>query len=346
MGTTYSRAEASPAPTVAASAAAAAADAESAPSKTQSTASLTPFTSKILSKDKSESSTTKKGPSGPWWRNFERSELPNPGGYEEISQDAMQILRPNLIEGMQFNFTAPITNTFAMGNSVEMGAKDHPGMFALNANYFTNQIVMMSRTTPADGRVNGRIFINHTPALTSKIIADVGLEPDSSKWSWDLDYRGSDYCGQLKFANGVVAVSYLQSVAPWLAFGGEGFYQHKSCFSAVTWAAKFFTKEDTASLSVSSFGPILANYVHRVNPKVSFATEIFVDARTRDSHLTLGYRFDLKSATVVGHVDSTGRVAATLEEKINPALSLTLSGELDHVKEDYKFGFGVNIGGG
>lgn len=206
---------------------------------------------------------------------------------------------------------------------------------------------MISRTTPSDGRVNGRIFINHTPALTSKIIADVGPQPDSSKGSWDLDYRGADNCAQLKVASGsVVAVSYLQSVAPWLALGGEGFVQTKSQFSAMTFAAKFMHGQDQASLSVATFGPVVANYVHRVSPRVAFATELYVDARSRDSHVSLGYRFDLKTASVIGLVDSSGRVAATLEEKINPALTLVLSGELDHAKQDYKFGFGVNIGGG
>lgn len=206
---------------------------------------------------------------------------------------------------------------------------------------------MISRTTPADGRVNGRIFINHTPALTSKIIADVGPQPDSSKGSWDLDYRGQDNCAQLKVASGsVVAFSYLQSVAPWLALGGEGFLQARSQFSAMTFAAKYQHEKDQASLSIATFGPVVANYVHRVSPRVAFAAELFVDARTRDSHVSFGYRFDLKSATVIGLIDSSGRVAATLEEKINPALSLTLSGELDHAKQNHKFGFGVNIGGG
>lgn len=122
--------------------------------------------------------------------------------------------------------------------------------------------------------------------------------------------------------------------------------QTKTSFSALTFAAKLAYGKDTASLSVSSFGPVVANYVHRVNPRVAFATELFIDGRSRESNVALGYRFDLKSSTVIGHVDSTGKVAATLEEKINPALTLTLSGELDHAKQDYKFGFGVNIGGG
>lgn len=335
MGATQSRAEAaerSSAATVAETVAASATSSDATPSS-HGGASLSSFASLASA-------------TSPWWRNIERSELPNPGAYEEINQEASLILRPNLIDGMQFNFNAPLSSAFALGSGVEMGSKDRPGLFALNANFYTNKLVMISRTTPSDGRVNGRVFINHTPALTSKIVADVGVEPGSSKGSWDLDYRASDSCSQLKIANGgIVAVSYLQSVTPWLALGGEGFYQGKSRFSAITMAAKYSHQSDTASLSVASFGPVIASYVHKVNPKVSFATELFIDGRTRDSHLTIGYRFDLKSAVVVGHVDSTGRVAATLEERINPAFTLTLSGELDHSKESYNFGFGVNIGG-
>lgn len=244
---------------------------------------------------------------------------------------------------------------FSLGSTFELGAKDRPGLFAFNANYFTPRLVMISRTTPADGRVNGRVFINHTPALTSKINADVGPKPavatqpgmDGNKGSWDLDYRGSDFAANFKLASpGIVAVSYLQSVTPWLALGGEGFYQSMAEFSALTAAVKYSWEKDLMTLSMASYGPIIASYVRKVNPKVSFATECIVDARNMESHVTVGYRFEFKNATVVGNVDSGGRIAATLEERINPALSLTLSGELDHSKEDYKFGFGVNIGGG
>lgn len=352
MGATVSRADAAETAEAAVSgvAAASATATEKKPQSESMQKPFSPFSSGLAATTEKSSSSDSKASSSPqkyWWRNIDRSELPNPGAYEEINQDATLILRPNIIDGLQFNFNAPLSQSFALGNSIEMGSKDRPGLFAFNANYYTNRLVMISRTTPSDGRVNGRIFINHTPALTSKINADVGTEPDSSKGSWDLDYRGSDFCSQLKVANGgIVAVSYMQSVTPWLSLGGEGFYQGKSRFSAITMAAKYSHEKDTASLSVASFGPIIASYMYRVNPKVAFASELFVDGRTRDSHLTLGYRFDLKSASVIGHVDSAGRIAATLEERINPALTLTLSGELDHSKEDYKFGFGINIGGG
>lgn len=286
------------------------------------------------------------GKSGYWWWNFERSELPNPGGYDEMSNEASMIIRQNLIEGLSFNMQVPMTQHVQVGQSFDLGSKDRPGLYAMSANYFTNNLVVMSRLTPGDTRLNTRAFWNHTPALTSKINGDVGLtDLASSKGAWDLDYRGSDFCAQLKTASGgIFAVSYLQSVTPWLALGGEGFYQSKTAFSAITAAAKYSSGTDTATLSVATFGPMVATFVHRLNPRVAFAAELFVDGRTRDSHVSVGYRFDLRSATVTGLVDSSGRVAATVEEKINPGLSLILSGELDHRKEDYKFGFGVNIG--
>lgn len=292
-----------------------------------------------------DDSTTAPSGAKAWWRAFPRSELPNPGAYEDMNQDATAILRPNVFEGMQFNMNMPVGSpSFSLGQNVEMGAKDHPGAYAFSANYFTNRLVMVSRLTPADGRVTGRIFYTHTPAVTSKIIADVGAEADSSKASWDLDYRGEDFCSQLKLANGgVAAVSYLQSVTPSLALGGEGFYQGKSRFSAITGAAKYSSGPDIASLTVASFGPVIASYMHRVNPKSAFATELYIDSRTRDSHMTLGYRFDLTSASIVGNIDSSGRISATVEERLNPILAFCLSGEIDHARGDSRFGFSMNL---
>ena len=45
-----------------------------------------------------------------------------------------------------------------------------------------------------------------------------------------------------------------------------------------------------------------------------------------------------------GRVESSGGVAAYLEEKLSPGVTLLLSAELDHPKKDYKFGFGMTVG--
>lgn len=292
---------------------------------------------------------SKQSAQGPWWNSGTdvKEPLPNPGAYDEINQEATVVLRPNLVDGLSFNFNAPLSESFMMGSTVEMGGKTSSGQFAFNANYITNRLVMISRTSPESGRVNGRIFFSVNPAMTAKLIADVGPEPDSSRLSCDVDYRGLQASSQVKFASGrIVALNHLRSVTPRLSVGGEVLVQARTGFAAMTLALRHSDASRVASLSIGNFGPVIASYVRKVNPKVSFAAELFVDARTRESHLTTGYKFDLTTATITGHVDTSGRVAATLEERINPALSLTLSGELDHAKDSHNFGFGINIGSG
>lgn len=276
-----------------------------------------------------------------------KEHIPNPGAYDEINQEATLVLRPNLVDGLSFNFNAPLSESFMMGSTVEMGGKTNSGQFAFNANYITNRLVMLSRTSPENGRVNGRIFLNVTPAMTAKLIADVGPEPESSRLSCDIDYRGLQSSSQLKFASGrIIALNHIHSITPRFSIGGEVLVQARTGFTAMTMAFRHSDASRIASLSIGNFGPVIASYVRKVNPKVSFAAELFVDSRTKESHLTAGYKFDLTTATIAGHVDTSGRVAAMLEERINPALSLTLSGELDHVKDNHNFGFGINIGSG
>eukprot|EP00871_Galdieria_phlegrea_P001444 jgi/Galph1/22/GphlegSOOS_G4884.1 len=300
-----------------------------------------------------------------FWKRIERTELPNPGSYEDINQEAsgmlfafywlqmeklnlkiqpLAVLRPNLFDGFRFDFNYPLSALFSMGHSIEMGSLQKPPGYAFSANYLSNQLVMLSRVD-LSGHVNGRIFVNHSPFLTSKIVAETSSQPNESKATWDLDYRGSDFCGQLKLGNmGIAAVSYLQSVTPNLALGGEGFYQGTTQFSAITAAGRYVTSDGIATCTIASFGPLVASYCHRVNPRVTLATEFFWDLRSRDSLVTAGYKFDLRQASIIGQIDSNGRVAALLEEKINPGLSFLLSGEIDHSRQEYKFGFGVTIG--
>lgn len=301
-----------------------------------------------------------------WWKAIERTDLPNPGAYEEINQEATAILRPNLFDGVRFDMNVPVTGAISTGHSIEMGSAQSPPGYALSVNYMSSTLVAVSRLD-MNGRLNGRLFYTHTPNLVSKLLvsrqpaedgaaaamiaaasgAPTPAPPTSSSTAmYDLDYRGSDYSANLKLGTGgIVALSYMQSLAPSFSMGGEGFFQTKNKFSALTAAARYVATDGIFTATVASFGPVIGSYVHRVSPRVSLATELFWDARSRESYVTAGYKFDLRSATIIGQVTSTGKVAAYLEEKLNPGVSFLLSGEVDHRQQQYKFGFGLQIGG-
>lgn len=58
----------------------------------------------------------------------------------------------------------------------------------------------------------------------------------------------------------------------------------------------------------------------------------------------LGYEFKLRNAIFKGLVQSDTTCSAVLEERIQPGINLNLSGQLNHKKQDYKFGVGLTIG--
>ena len=53
--------------------------------------------------------------------------------------------------------------------------------------------------------------------------------------------------------------------------------------------------------------------------------------------------YEYRPATFRGQVDSTGKVAAYLEHRLNPIMSFLLSGEIDHAKNTSKFGVGFQL---
>jgi len=112
---------------------------------------------------------------------------------------------------------------------------------------------------------------------------------------------------------------------------------------------------------VTSELALSASYAHQVaegeKSKIWLATNLNLKPSSQDMKIfqagqgqvasaSVGYQIDLRQSSLKGFLDSTGKVSTTVEERLNPAVSLLVSAELDHAKEDYKFGFGMNVGGG
>jgi len=67
------------------------------------------------------------------------------------------------------------------------------------------------------------------------------------------------------------------------------------------------------------------------------------------SNASLGYMINLanmgqRQSVIKGKIDTEGTVTGTVEEQLNHAASIVISAALDHVKEEYRFGFGMQVG--
>ena len=72
---------------------------------------------------------------------------------------------------------------------------------------------------------------------------------------------------------------------------------------------------------------------------MTLASDFMWNWNTREPSASFGYDYMLR-----GKIDTDGKVGAYLEERINVGVNFILSAELDHVKKDYKFGFGMTVG--
>ncbi|KAK6925396.1 Eukaryotic porin/Tom40 [Dillenia turbinata] len=253
--------------------------------------------------------------------------LPCPIPYEEMHREALISLKPEVFEGMRFDFTKGLNQKFALSHSVFMGPTEIPSQssetikiptahYEFGANYLDPKLMLFGRVL-TDGRVNARVKCDLSDNLTLKANAQLTSEPHMSHCMVNFDYKGKDYRSQFQLGNGALfGANYIQSVTPNLSLGGEVFWAGQHRKSGVGYAARYSTDKMVATGQVASTGIVALSYVQKVSEK----------CRLR------------------GKIDSNGCVTAFLEERLNMGLNFILSAEVDHRKKDYKFGFGLTVG--
>ncbi|CAL8466952.1 g6488 [Coccomyxa elongata] len=282
--------------------------------------------------------------------------LPPPIKYEELQRESMMTLKPELFEGLRFDFTKPLNQNFALCHSLFMGNIDVPtqnnqplkmpmGTYEFGANLVSNKGNMMIGRVMTDGRMSGRVKYDLNDWLGFKLQMNLAPEAGVSQGMLDVDVKGSDWNGQVKLGNSqFVGVNYLQSVTPHLALGGEAFWLGQQRKSGAGFAARYANDAHVATAQVATTGLVSLTYLRRISEKVSLATEFLWNWNSREATAAFGYDYILRQCRLRGRIDTDGKVAAYLEERVNVGVNFILSAEIDHWKKDYKFGFGMTVG--
>ena len=139
-------------------------------------------------------------------------------------------------------------------------------------------------------------------------------------------------------------VNYFQSITPSLSLGGEAFWLASQLKSGAGFAARHVGAAHVATAQVATTGLLSLAYLHRVSDKVSLAADFLWNWNAREAGAAFGYDYTLRQARLRGRVDTEGRVAAFLEERVNVGVNFVLSAEVDHVARNYKWGVGMTVG--
>lgn len=281
--------------------------------------------------------------------------LPCPLAYEEIQREALMSLKPELFEGLRFDFTKMLSQKFALSHSLLMGSMEVPSQSAdvikvptaqyeFGANFLDPKLMLIGRLM-TDGRLNARVKCDLTENLALKVNAQLTSEPHYSQGMFNFDYKGTDYRAQFQIGNNAFyGANYIQSVTPNLSMGTEIFWLGQQRKSGIGFNSRYNTDKMVGTLQIASTGIVALSYVQKVSEKVSLATDFMYNHMSRDVTSSVGYDYMLRQCRLRGKIDSNGVVAAYLEERLNMGVNFLLSAEIDHSKKNYKFGFGMTVG--
>lgn len=154
--------------------------------------------------------------------------------------------------------------------------------------------------------------------------------------------------------NGIVVGHFLRRITERLDLGAELVYQYDkksipgSQISVLSYAARYTAPHWVFSGTVGPSG-LHACYHHKQSETLQFGVEFESNFRMQEAVTTFAYQVEIPEAhmNLRASVDTNWTVGAVLEKKLSMQLPFTLaiSGLLNHVKAQGKFGVGLIIGG-
>ncbi|KAI1794560.1 mitochondrial import receptor subunit tom40 [Ganoderma leucocontextum] len=286
-------------------------------------------------------------------------DLPSPGTSENLSKEAKNTLVNNyLFDGARADLSKSLSMNpgFNVTHSFTLGSQTAPPAYHFGA-IFANENLFLHGNVDNDGNMSGRFNQGWSATNVSKAQAQLSSQPGQNFFQAEHDYQGADYSLNAKAVNpsladgtGIYIGSYLQTVTKNLALGVEAVLQRQTpdmSDVATAYMAKYTSSDRNwiATAQMQGAGILQATYWQKLSEKVDVAADLQLVAAQgrRDALASLAARYELRMASFRAQVDSTGKVAAYLEQRFAPTFSFLVSGEIDHFKNAAKVGVGVMI---
>mmetsp|Transcript_29693 Transcript_29693/g.49007 ORF Transcript_29693/g.49007 Transcript_29693/m.49007 type:complete len:377 (-) Transcript_29693:51-1181(-) len=309
------------------------------------------------------------------------SSIPNPGPYEQAAAEGKRLVSLDTFDGMRFDISKQLSPYMAVVHSFWLGTTMIPD--GRNKSYsFITQIadeagLLFTRIDFDRGSVDGRVHRAILGGMAmGKLQLGVSQEGQNDQCLAEVDFGGQTWTGNLKYGamgGGLMyGGNYFQSITSNLAMGGECMYlaANKSLMSNYTLkyriAAKGGDEDEEATTADSPMGgeapssllcvnyngsqdALTFNYKRVVTPnRVSLGAELMCSpSNPGESQVLVGAEFKLTRSKVSIVVDGGMRIQSTVEAKLGMggAPTIQFAGELDHLKNVLRFGYGLNIEG-
>jgi mitochondrial import receptor subunit TOM40 len=243
----------------------------------------------------------------------------------------------------------------------------------------------MARVDPERLSIDGRIHKALLGGLAmAKVQIGVSSEGQADQCLLDVDVNGPSWSGNLKYGSmgggPVYGCSFHQGITPRFSMGGEGMYVSANGNMISSYLLKFSLPavgdpvddrinkrppgappgpqaeppSSTFCVQLAPSGgpsglPLTLNYKRIVTPnRVTLGAELACDPLSLTSNVILGAEFKFSRSKLQVAVDGNAKVQSVLETKLGKEPgqpSLNFSAEIDPLKDEMRFGYGLSIDG-
>ncbi|KOC69074.1 Mitochondrial import receptor subunit TOM40 like protein 1 [Habropoda laboriosa] len=287
----------------------------------------------------------------------------NPGSFEDLHKKVKDIY-PQNFEGARLNINKVLSEHFNVTHSITLSSVT-PSGYKFGAKYVGTKMVGLSERYPVaigDISSNGNLSASFVHTLGCRLRYKLSAQVADGKYkasSSSLEYRSNDFTVAVTLANprimmkqGTVVLHFLQSITSRIALGCEiaclrgskilGDQQTVMCM-----AFRYSTGPITLSGTLGEAGLHLC-YHRKASSQLELGVELETNTRTHHSIATIVYQVNVPYADLIfrGIVNSESTVGGLFEKKLYPIpqSSLIISGLLNHNKQQFRVGIGLNIG--
>lgn len=301
--------------------------------------------------------------------------LTNPGTAENLNKEVSRdvFLTQYFFTGLRadLNKAFSLNPAFQTSHTFSIGSQQIPP-YAFSALYATDTFFAQGNIDN-DFSLSGRVNYGWDKNNISKATLQIA-KGQPTMLQLEQDYQASDFSVNLKALNpsflengnfsGVAVGSILQSITPKLAIGLETVYSAQPSMpgdAAVSYMARYNSGNWIASAQLQAQGSVVASYWRKVADNVEAGIETQLTTQlvpvagdammgvppsvqaVFDGTTTIGAKYEFRQSVFRGQVDSTGKVAAFLERRILPTVSVLFCGEIDQGKNASKVGMGLTF---
>ncbi|KAL5189159.1 Mitochondrial import receptor subunit TOM40-1 [Glycine soja] len=301
--------------------------------------------------------------------------LPCPIPFEELHREAMMSLKPDLFEGMRFDFTKMLNQKFSLNHSVLMGPTEVPSQstetikiptahYEFGSTFIDHPRLLLWGRILTDGRLNARVKCDLSENLTFKANAQLTNEPHMSHAMINFDYKGKDYRTQFQLdiwvlnSTTIVSDQSLAAIgaavveklifADAFAVGIAGIaLDSTACMSAAPLPFCYFVATAPSPSAVTVFSLCEAS----VTQHLSLGGEVFWAGQHRKSGIGYAARYNTDKSSfnlltyiqvATGQVASTGMVLLSYVQKVSEKVSLASEFMCNYLSRDVTASFGYD----